>query len=297
MSSELHRRAAPRMLPWTDRQGRFAPLKAVVLVAVLLPGLVIAARLMTGGLGAKPVTAALHETGLWSLRLLLVTLAVTPLRLITGWGRVLAVRRMLGVAALGYALVHLGLYVFEQGFDLLRVASEIARRFYLTIGFLSLLAMAALGATSFDSAIRRLGAARWNRLHALIHPLTLLALWHGALQAKIDIFEHAVMTGIFLALISLRLMRRAGVPLDPPRLLALVPVAMAATMALEYLWYALATGVPADRILAANFIEGLQPRPALVVGMLVTSLPVLAILVVLCQRSRVPERPIPGRKV
>jgi sulfoxide reductase heme-binding subunit YedZ len=296
MSSELHRRAAPRMLPWTDRQGRFAPLKAVVLVAVLLPGLVIAARLMTGGLGAKPVTAALHETGLWSLRLLLVTLAVTPLRLITGWGRVLAVRRMLGVTALGYALVHLGLYVFEQGFDLLRVAGEIARRLYLTIGFLSLLAMAALGATSFDSAIRRLGAQRWNLLHALIYPLTLLALWHGALQAKLDAGEHLVMTGIFLALMSLRLMRRAGVPLDPPRLLALVPGAMAATMALEYLWYALATGVPADRILAANFMAGLQPRPALVVGMIATSLPALAILVALRARSRVPERPIPGRR-
>lgn len=284
------------MLPWTDRQGRFAPLKAVVLVAVLLPGLVIAARLMTGGLGAKPVTAALHETGLWSLRLLLVTLAVTPLRLITGWGRVLAVRRMLGVTALGYALVHLGLYVFEQGFDLLRVAGEIARRLYLTIGFLSLLAMAALGATSFDSAIRRLGAQRWNLLHALIYPLTLLALWHGALQAKLDAGEHLVMTGIFLALMSLRLMRRAGVPLDPPRLLALVPGAMAATMALEYLWYALATGVPADRILAANFMAGLQPRPALVVGMIATSLPALAILVALRARSRVPERPIPGRR-
>lgn len=278
MSSEAIHHAPPRMLPWTDRRGRFSLLKATVLVLVSLPGLWIAWRLGTGQLGSKPITAALHETGLWSVRLLLATLAITPLRLIAGWGKALAVRRMLGLAALGYAFGHLLLYIVDQKYDLVRVGIEIVLRFYLTIGFVSLAAMLALGATSFDSAIRRLGAQRWSRLHALIYPLTLLALWHGALQSKIDVSEHVVMTGLFLALMGVRLMRRVGMALEPVPLLGLVPVAMTATAGLEYLWYALATGVPADLVFAANFMPGLQPRPALGVGMLVLSLPIIALL-------------------
>lgn len=278
------------MLPWTDRQGRLSALKAGTLALVLLPGLWIAWKLATGQMGSKPITAALHETGLWSLRLLLVTLAVTPLRLIAGWGKILSVRRMLGVSALGYALFHFVLFVVDQKYDLVRVGIEIALRFYLTIGFLSLAAMIALGTTSFDSAIRRMGAARWNRLHMLVYPLTLLALWHGALQSKIDISEHAVMTGVFLALAGVRLIRRAGVPLDPLRLLALVPVAMVATAGLEYLWYALATGVPADRVFAANFMAGLQPRPALGVGMIAMSLPLVALFASMTRKEGAPGR-------
>ncbi len=114
------------------------------------------------------------------------------------------------VSALAYALIHLGLYVFDLKFDLVKVASEIVLRFYLTIGFMALLAMAAMGATSFDSSIRRLGAERWNRLHSLIYPLALLSLWHGALQSKIDASEHIVMTGLFLALLAARFMRGAA---------------------------------------------------------------------------------------
>lgn len=266
------------MKPWKDRQGRFAPLKAVTLALVLLPGLLAGWWLATGQMGAKPLTATLHFTGLWAVRLLLVTLAITPLRLITGLGKLLSIRRMLGVAALGYTLIHFGLYILDQKFDLARVGLEIVLRFYLAIGFLSLLAMAALGATSFDSSIRRLGAARWNRLHALVYPLTLLGLWHGALQSKIDVSEHAIMTGLFLVLMGARGLRRLGQPLDPARLLGLALAGALATIAIEAAWYALVTGVPAARILAANITPGLQPRPALVVGMLSIGLPVLAFL-------------------
>jgi len=262
---------------WHDRQGRFSPFKLIVLLGVLAPGLWIGWKLYAGLLDPKPINAALHEIGLWSVRLLLLTLAITPLRLITGQNRLILVRRMLGVASFAYVVIHLALYIVDQNFNLLRVASEIVLRFYLLIGFAGLIGLAALAATSTDAMIRRLGALRWNRLHRLVYPIALLALWHGALQSKIDASEHIIMTGLFLALMAIRAMR-GGVPVNALTLLGLAIFALAATALVEVLWYALATGIPARRIFDANFMLALQPRPALVVGMIVMSLPVLSLV-------------------
>lgn len=262
---------------WHDRQGRFSPLKLVVLLGVLAPGLWVGWKLYAGLLGPKPINAALHEIGLWSVRLLLLTLAITPLRLITGQNRLILVRRMLGVASFAYVLIHLALYIVDQNFNLLRVASEIVLRFYLLIGFAGLIGLAVLAATSTDAMIRGLGALRWNRLHRFVYPIALLALWHGALQSKIDASEHIIMTGLFLALMAVRAMR-GRVPVNALTLLGLAILALAATALVEVLWYALATGIPARRIFDANFMLALQPRPALVVGMIVMSLPVLSLV-------------------
>ncbi|KAF0226636.1 MAG: hypothetical protein FD175_3003 [Beijerinckiaceae bacterium] len=262
---------------WNDRKGVFSPLKALTLVLVCLPGLWIGWRLATGTMGAKPIEAALHETGLWSVRLLLVTLAITPFRLITGLNRVILIRRMLGVSALAYLVIHLGLYVFDQKFDLWRIASEIVLRFYLTIGFVGFVMLLALGATSTDGMIRRMGALAWNRLHWLVYPAAVISYWHGALQSKIDASEHIMMAGLFLALIGVRLMRRR-VALGPLPLLGLAGLAMGTTALIEVSWYALASNIPPARIFAANFMIDLQPRPALGVGLIALALPVLALL-------------------
>jgi methionine sulfoxide reductase heme-binding subunit len=262
---------------WNDRKGAFSPLKAATLLLICLPGLWVESRLALGLLGSKPITEALHQTGLWSIRLLLVTLAITPLRLITGWNRLILVRRMLGVSVLAYALIHFSLYAVDQKFVLSRIASEIALRFYLTIGFAALLALIALGVTSFDGAIRRMGVAAWNRLHWLVFPLAVLALWHGFLQAKVDVSEDVIMAGVFLALIGVRLVRRPF-GLSLPVLTGLAMASPIAAAGLEYAWYALATGVPADRVFAANFMLALQPRPALVVGLIALILPLLALI-------------------
>jgi len=247
---------------------------------------------MAGKFAPKPVEVALHETGLWALRLLLITLTITPLRHLTGRNGLIQFRRMLGVGALGYGLVHLGLYIVDQKFDLAKVVSEIVLRFYLTIGTLSLVAMIALGATSFDRVIRRMGAVAWNRLHLLTYPLTLLGLWHGALQSKINVSEAAVMTGIFFALMLFRLLRRR---IGMPMLLAaaLVPLTMLATAIIEAGWYALATGIPAMRVWEANIMLDLQPRPALVAGLVVLALPLFAGLV----RLVAPARPAIPRSI
>lgn len=265
------------MMIWNDRKGVFSPLKATTLALIVLPGLWLAYGLASGLLGAKPVEAALHETGLWSVRLLLVTLAITPYRLITGNNRVILIRRMLGVSALAYLVIHFGLYIFDQKFDLWRVASEILRRFYLTIGFIAFLGMLALGITSTDGMIRRMGALAWNRLHWLVYPLAILGYWHGALQSKINASEHIVMAGLFLALIGVRVMKRR-IEFTALPLFVLAILAGGATMLIEFGWYALATGIPPMRIFDANFILDLQPRPATVVGLIALALPALAVL-------------------
>ena len=248
-------------LPWTDRLGRPVPLKILVFVLVLAPGLWIVMQYALDLLGPRLVTEMIHQTGDWSQRILAVTLAVSPLRRIAEWPRVILVRRMLGLAALGYALIHFTLYIVDQKFDLVHVASEIILRFYLTIGFLALISMSALGLTSNDAAIRRLGAARWNRLHSAIYPIMLVALWHSALQRKSNIYESALIFGVFFWLMMLRFLRRRGVE-EGPVLLAGLAAASALVAALsEALWYFMRSGIPMMRVLAANldFDDGLRP--------------------------------------
>ncbi|MCM0021474.1 MAG: ferric reductase-like transmembrane domain-containing protein, partial [Tagaea sp.] len=162
--------------PWTDRTGRIVPLKLGVFLALLAPGLWVAYALATGQLGAQPLKAATRELGSWALRFLLISLAVTPLRALWKWNALFAVRRMLGVGACVYGVLHLALYAASQGYDLVKVASEIWLRVYLTIGFVALLGMAALAATSTDDAMKRLGGKAWRRLHRLAYPIAVLAI-------------------------------------------------------------------------------------------------------------------------
>ncbi|HST75779.1 MAG TPA: protein-methionine-sulfoxide reductase heme-binding subunit MsrQ [Acetobacteraceae bacterium] len=252
-------RRRPMKLPWRDRAGRLAPFKLAVFAALFVPGLVLAAQFATGSLGARPLNAVIHGTGLWTIRLLLVALAVTPARAVLDWQRLPLVRRMLGVGALAYGLTHFTLYSIDQNGHMLHVAAEIIHRFYLTIGFTALLGIVALGITSTDASVRRMGK-NWKRLHWLAYPIGVLAVFHATLQSKVDVSEAMVMAGCFVWLMLWRLL-----PVERQRRpLALVPLAglaSAATAGLEYTWYALATRIPAERVLAANldFEDGLRP--------------------------------------
>lgn len=248
-------------LPWRDRRGQLSPLKAAAFAALWLPLAWLLYRYAAGDLGSKPLNAAIHDTGLWSVRLLLVTLLVTPFRLITGWAKIMQIRRMLGLGAFSYAMLHVVLYIIDQNGMVLTIISEIVRRFYLTIGFASFAAMAALAWTSRDKVIRDLGAEKWRRLHSLIYPLTALAVFHGVLQSKIDVSEGMVMAGILVALMGVRMLRHHG----PMSVWTLSLIAAAATLAaagLEFLWYVSATKVPAVQVFLANFNWDALPRPA-----------------------------------
>ena len=257
--------------PWTDRAGKFSPLKTVVFVGLCLPALWLVwqasrgAVVPAGGLGPlgpRPVTEAIHQTGDWAIRFLWISLAITPLRRIANWPKLIVVRRMVGIAALVYALAHFTLYTLDLKFDVLRVASEIALRFYLTIGFVALLGLIALGSTSTDAAIRRLGG-NWGRLHRIVYVIAALAAFHFFIQSKADVYEPTLMAGWFLLLMLLRLAHGRGFALTSPLVLAAVAVlAGLGTAAVEYAWYGLATGIPPGRVLAANLQFSFSIRPA-----------------------------------
>ncbi len=247
--------------PWLDRAGRLSRFKLAVFLLCLAPGLWFTAAYALDQLGAKPLTAYLHAMGDWSVRFLILSLVVTPMRRIANAPKLILVRRMLGLTALAYALFHVTLYIADQKFDLARVASEIVFRIYLTIGFAGLLGLTVLGVTSTDGMIRRLGKA-WPRLHRLVYPLTALALLHFFLQSKIDVSKPVFWSGLFLALMGWRLMHHLKVPSTPLPLVGLSVAAALATAGLEAAWYALATGVPAGAVLAANLDVSYDIRPA-----------------------------------
>jgi len=253
---------AARKLPWNDRAGRLSPLKLASLALLLAPALWIALQAAMGWLGSKPLTEANHQSGDWAVRFLLLSLAVTPLRFVADWPQLIQIRRQVGLAALFYTLLHVMLYIALEAFDLGKVAVEIAVRPYLTIGFAALLGLVALGLTSSDAAIGALGAVRWNRLHAIVYGLAVLALVHFALQKKIDVTEPALMAGFFAWLMGFRWLRRRGFALNSVNLAGLALAAALSTVAMEAGWYAAMTGVPWERVLAANLDFSFSIRPA-----------------------------------
>jgi len=275
-------------MPWNDHAHRFSPLKAAALLLVLYPAALLLLRWASGDLGGRPITEAIHRSGDWSVRFLVLALAVTPARAVLDWPRVLLLRRMLGVAAAFYAGLHLLLYVADQKWNLWTVGSEIVLRFYLTIGFVTLLGLGALAVTSTDAWQKRL-RQRWTKLHLLAYPLTALALFHYALQSKISVTDALFYAGIFVWLMLWRALPR-------PRqarlgaLALLAPATMLATAAIEVAWYGLATKVSALRVAEANFGFDLAVRPASQVVVLALAVVLLAALRRIRWRRTTPAR-------
>jgi methionine sulfoxide reductase heme-binding subunit len=255
------------MRPWTDRSGRLSPLKIAMLVAALVPSLWIGSSFAAGRLGPLPFDAAISETGKWTIRFLLLSLLITPLQRVGNWPRLIIVRRMIGIAALAYGLLHLCLYVADQGFHLAHVFSEIAQRTYLTIGFVALAGLAVLGATSFDGVMRRMGR-RWKQLHRIVYGLTVLAIAHFFLQTKIDATEATLMAGFFILLMAYRLAIVRKLRFSPQLHLAIAVASALVTAALEFAWYGLATGIDPLAVLSANlaFPNVLRPAPLVLIA-------------------------------
>jgi sulfoxide reductase heme-binding subunit YedZ len=244
-----------------DKSGAWSPEKIAAFAGALVPALWIAFRIASDDLGARPVTEVIHFTGQWAVRFLWITLAISPARRVFAAPRLINARRILGVTALAYALVHLCLYVIDQNYDLGKVASEIALRFYLTIGFATLLGLAALGVTSTDAMIRRLGP-RWNTLHRIVYALAIVANIHFMLQAKSDVSEPTMMAGLLAWLFLYRLLQRY---VGPVTLLWRLTISIAAallTALIEAGWYAGLTGIDPWRVLSANLSFAYSIRPA-----------------------------------
>ncbi len=235
-------------------------LKLATLVALCLPAVDLAWRWYAGDLDPRPVTLATHATGDWAVVFLLVSLALTPARAVFDWSPLIHIRRWVGVAAALYATAHLLIYVLDQKWNLIVVATEIVKRFYLTIGFVALLALVALAITSTNGWQKRL-KRNWKRLHWLVYPAVTLALLHFFIQSKIKIGEAAFAAGLFVWLMLWRVLPvrlRTGFA----GLFLLAAAATLVTVAFEASWYGLVNGIDPMRVLAANLDPELVPRPA-----------------------------------
>jgi len=182
--------------------------KPLLFVACLLPLADLARRAFEVGgasLGANPVEALLHGLGLWALRFLVVTLAVTPLKDILGKPWPLAFRRMLGLFAFFYVLLHfLTWLIIDQEMIWSGILTDIGKRPFITIGFAAFLMLIPLAVTSTNGMVRRLGARRWRKLHRLVYVVVLLGVWHFYWLVKSDVREPLMYLGITIVLLGWR---------------------------------------------------------------------------------------------
>jgi methionine sulfoxide reductase heme-binding subunit len=210
-------------------------LKPVVFLASLGPAAWLVRAALTGNLSANPLSDLTNETGIWTLRFLGITLAITPLRRLTGWNSLIRFRRMTGLFAFFYGTLHFLIYViadrfagldFPDGFvawstarNLAKsVGDDIYKRPFITIGFTALMLMVPLAATSTAGMIRRLGGKTWNRLHRLVYASAIAGVVHYWWGVKADIRSpaaYAVVVALLLAFRVWWVQRRARVP---PRL-------------------------------------------------------------------------------
>jgi len=179
-------------------------LKAVVWAFGVSPALWMGVGFFTDGLGANPVEALLHLAGRWTLIFLLLTLTVTPLRRLTGWNRVIRVRRLLGLFSFFYASLHLLIYLgLDQGFAWGFLVEDVTKRPFITVGFLSFLLLIPLAVTSTRGWIRRLGK-RWQLLHRLVYVAAGLGVVHFYWKVKADTFWPMVAGGGLVTVLVLR---------------------------------------------------------------------------------------------
>lgn len=182
--------------------------KPAVFVACLLPFAWLFYGALTDGLGANPAEHLIRSTGDWTLRFICIVLAVTPLRVITKTNALARFRRMLGLFAYFYVVVHLLSYSwFDMGFEVQDIAKDIAKRPFILVGFTGFVLLTPLAATSFNRAIKAMGAKRWQALHRLVYVIAGLGLLHffWMRAGKNNFSEVFVYAGIIAVLLGWRL--------------------------------------------------------------------------------------------
>ncbi len=181
--------------------------KPLVFVACLLPLPILLLRLFEVadfGLGANPVEELLHELGRWGLKFLLLSLAITPLRRWTGWNWLHRFRRMLGLFAFFYVVLHFLTYaILDQGLDFAFIIEDIIERPYITLGMTGLVLLIPLALTSTKAMMRRLGK-RWQKLHRLVYVIAIAAVWHFYWQVKLDTLDAILYVLVLAVLLATR---------------------------------------------------------------------------------------------
>ena len=188
-------------------------LKVVVWAACLAPLTALAWRLFTDPLVTNPIDVATDTLGDWTLRILLASLTMTPLRILFGLSWPLTLRRLLGLFAFAYAALHFSVWlVVDHFFDWPTMVADIVKRPYITVGFTALVLLVPLAATSTTGMIRRLGAANWRRLHRLVYLIAILGVLHYLWLAKVGVlgpYYYAAWLALLLAVRIVDAVRRA----------------------------------------------------------------------------------------
>ena len=183
---------------------------------VIVPAIVLIAKLLLDQLGAEPIEALEHASGQWALRLLAASLAVTPLMRLTGWGWMVAQRRFLGLATFFWAMGHLSVYiVLDQFFDWPEIVKDVLKHLYITVGVLAFVLMIPLALTSPKWSIRTLGGKRWTQLHRLVYVSAVAGCVHYLWAVKKDLAEPILYAAVFAVLFALRLILRKRGPRTP----------------------------------------------------------------------------------
>lgn len=189
---------------------RVAVFKVVVWAVCLWPVAWLGWATLTGSFGANPIEEIIHVMGRWALVLLLVTLAVTPVRRFTGWNGAVRFRRLLGLFAFFYLTLHLLAYaVLDQWLELPYIIEDVLERPYIAVGFTAFVLLTPLAVTSTRGWIRRLGK-RWTKLHRLVYVAAALGVLHYYWQVKADTLWAWIAAGVLMTLLAARARRRAG---------------------------------------------------------------------------------------
>jgi len=181
-------------------------LKPGVLVGGLVPLALLALGFVRDTLGANPIEYALHQTGMLALILLVVSLACTPLKVVSGWTWPIRLRKLLGLLAFFYAVLHFLIYAgVDQGLDFPIILEDIAKRPFITVGFLALVLLVPLAVTSTNAMVRRLGFPVWQRLHRLAYVAASLGVVHFVWRVKKDLTEPLVYGAVLGMLFLIRI--------------------------------------------------------------------------------------------
>ena len=179
-------------------------LKSLIFIAALIPAAMLVSYAVRGDLTANPIEFITHWTGDWAIRFLVITLAVTPLRRVTGWNPIIRLRRMLGLFSFFYATLHfLTWFVLDWFFDFRQMAKDVAMRPFITLGMATFVMLLALALTSTQKSIRRLGR-RWTQLHRLIYVAAVTALLHFWLARKTVVPQFQVVLVAAVLLLGFR---------------------------------------------------------------------------------------------
>ncbi|XXT66064.1 protein-methionine-sulfoxide reductase heme-binding subunit MsrQ [Sorangium sp. So ce693] len=196
---------------------KLAWLPPAVVAGGLIPLTVLGVRAGSGSLGPDPVAEALNQLGLLALVLLVASLAATPVKLVSGWTFPLRIRKALGLLAFFYACAHFLTYaIVDQGLEVRAIVEDITERPFILAGFVALLALVPLAVTSTARMLKRLGAARWKRLHRLAYVAAVLGIAHFFLRVKKDTTEPMIYGALLALLFAVRIasavLRRRAAP-------------------------------------------------------------------------------------